>query len=113
MPAVTSGKRMYQGWKVVGCAFLIAVFGWGFGFYGIGVFLVELVAPRLGHELRRVGGHRPLPRGARGQCRAATRPAAASSTSRTFPHSPSGVNGFSMKAVPGSSTPWWTIASSV
>ena len=34
---------MYQGWKVVGCAFLIAVFGWGFGFYGIGVFLAELV----------------------------------------------------------------------
>jgi len=43
MPTVTSGKRMYQGWKVVGCAFLIAVFGWGFGFYGIGVFLAELV----------------------------------------------------------------------
>ena len=34
---------MYHGWKVVGCAFLIAVFGWGFGFYGIGVFLAELV----------------------------------------------------------------------
>jgi MFS family permease len=28
---------------VVACAFLIAVFGWGFGFYGIGVFLAELV----------------------------------------------------------------------
>ena len=37
---------MYQGWKVVGCAFLIAVFGWGFGFYGIGVFLAELVGAR-------------------------------------------------------------------
>lgn len=37
------GKRVYQGWKVVGCTFLIAVFGWGFGFYGIGVFLAELV----------------------------------------------------------------------
>jgi MFS family permease len=35
--------RRYQGWKVVACAFLIAVFGWGFGFYGIGVFLAELV----------------------------------------------------------------------
>jgi MFS family permease len=34
---------MYQGWKIVACAFLIAVFGWGFGFYGIGVFLAELV----------------------------------------------------------------------
>ena len=43
----TSGSRsreaVYHGWKVVGCAFLIAVFGWGFGFYGIGVFLAELV----------------------------------------------------------------------
>ena len=28
---------------MVACAFLIAVFGWGFGFYGIGVFLAELV----------------------------------------------------------------------
>ncbi len=35
--------RLYHGWKVVACAFLIAVFGWGFGFYGIGVFLAELV----------------------------------------------------------------------
>ena len=34
---------MYHGWKVVGGAFLIAVFGWGFGFYGIGVFLATLV----------------------------------------------------------------------
>ena len=34
---------VFHGWKVVGCAFLIAVFGWGFGFYGIGVFLAELV----------------------------------------------------------------------
>jgi MFS family permease len=38
-----AGSRLYQGWKVVACAFLIAVFGWGFGFYGIGVFLAELV----------------------------------------------------------------------
>src|SRR5262245_21974657 len=34
---------MYHGWKVVGCAFFIATFGWGFGFYGIGVFLATLV----------------------------------------------------------------------
>jgi MFS family permease len=38
-----AGSRLYHGWKVVACAFLIAVFGWGFGFYGIGVFLAELV----------------------------------------------------------------------
>lgn len=37
---------MYRGWWVVACAFLIAVFGWGFGFYGIGVFLAELVERR-------------------------------------------------------------------
>jgi MFS family permease len=37
---------MYHGWKVVGCAFVIAIFGWGFGFYGIGVFLAELVERR-------------------------------------------------------------------
>jgi len=36
-------RAMYHGWKVVGCAFLIAVFGWGFGFYGIGVFMAALV----------------------------------------------------------------------
>lgn len=35
---------LYHGWKVVACAFMIAVFGWGFAFYGIGVFLAELVA---------------------------------------------------------------------
>ena len=34
---------MYYGWKVVSCAFVIAVFGWGFAFYGIGVFLAALV----------------------------------------------------------------------
>jgi MFS family permease len=34
---------VFHGWKVVACAFLVAVFGWGFGFYGIGVFLAELV----------------------------------------------------------------------
>ena len=37
---------MYRGWWVVACAFLVAVFGWGFGFYGIGVFLAELVERR-------------------------------------------------------------------
>jgi MFS family permease len=39
----TLAAMVFHGWKVVGCAFLIAVFGWGFGFYGIGVFLAELV----------------------------------------------------------------------
>ena len=33
---------MYHGWKVVICAFLVAMFGWGFGFYGVGAFLATL-----------------------------------------------------------------------
>ena len=32
----------YFGWKVVGAAFLLAVFGWGIGFYGPAVFLRTL-----------------------------------------------------------------------
>ena len=30
---------MFHGWKVVATAFLVAMFGWGFGFYGPPVFL--------------------------------------------------------------------------
>jgi hypothetical protein len=30
---------MFYGWRVVGAAFVLAVFGWGFGFYGPPVFL--------------------------------------------------------------------------
>lgn len=33
---------MFHGWKVVGTAFLVAMFGWGFGFYGAGVYLATL-----------------------------------------------------------------------
>src|SRR5436190_14953210 len=40
-------------------------------------------------------------------------PRDASSTSRTFHARASGVKGFCSKAIPGSSTPWFTIASSV
>src|SRR5262249_12999410 len=39
-PAAT--RSIYHGWLVVGAAFLIAVFGWGIGFYGPGVYLVAL-----------------------------------------------------------------------
>ena len=55
-------EHMYQGWKVVGCAFLIAVFGWGFGFYGIGVFLA-CWSERHGWATSavRLGGHGALP----------------------------------------------------
>jgi MFS family permease len=31
--------KMFHGWRVVGAAFMVAVFGWGVGFYGPPVFL--------------------------------------------------------------------------
>jgi hypothetical protein len=33
---------MFFGWVVVVLAFAIATFGWGLGFYGLGIYLVEL-----------------------------------------------------------------------
>jgi MFS family permease len=33
---------MYFGWVVVLVAFAVATFGWGLGFYGLGIYLVEL-----------------------------------------------------------------------
>jgi hypothetical protein len=32
-------KRGFYGWRVVGAAFILAVFGWGIGFYGMPVYL--------------------------------------------------------------------------
>jgi MFS family permease len=40
MPAVSS--RLYHGWLVVAAAFLIALFGWGLGFYAPGIYLMAL-----------------------------------------------------------------------
>ena len=37
---------MFHGWKVVATAFLVAMFGWGFGFYGAGVYLATLADAR-------------------------------------------------------------------
>src|SRR3954451_3632748 len=34
--------RIFYGWRVVGAAFVLAVFGWGMGFYGPPVFLSVL-----------------------------------------------------------------------
>src|SRR3954453_3916665 len=31
--------RLFYGWRVTGAAFVLAVFGWGLGFYGPPVFL--------------------------------------------------------------------------
>jgi len=39
-PSARTG--VYHGWLVVGAAFLIALFGWGIGFYGPGIYLVAL-----------------------------------------------------------------------
>ncbi|WIM11195.1 MFS transporter [Enhydrobacter sp.] len=35
-------SRRYHGWWVVFCAFVVALYGWGFGFYGLGLYLVAL-----------------------------------------------------------------------
>src|SRR5476649_1679126 len=35
-------KSRYHGWWVVFCAFTIALYGWGFGFYGLALYLVAL-----------------------------------------------------------------------
>jgi MFS family permease len=35
---------LYHGWLVVALAFLVAMFSWGLGFYGLGIYLVELRA---------------------------------------------------------------------
>jgi MFS family permease len=40
VPGAKTG--IYHGWLVVGTAFLIALFGWGIGFYGPGIYLVAL-----------------------------------------------------------------------
>ena len=38
----TGEAQAYFGWRVVGAAFVLAVFGWGIGFYGPSVFLQTL-----------------------------------------------------------------------
>ena len=32
-------RAMFYGWRVVGAAFVLAMFGWGVGFYGPPVYL--------------------------------------------------------------------------
>ena len=34
-----AGSNRFHGWRVVGAAFVLAVFGWGLGFYGPPVYL--------------------------------------------------------------------------
>src|SRR5690242_21000566 len=37
-----AAPRRFFGWRVVGAAFVVAVFGWGVGFYGPPIFLHAL-----------------------------------------------------------------------
>ncbi|GHD63464.1 MFS transporter [Thalassobaculum fulvum] len=39
-------RPLFHGWKVVATAFLVAMFGWGLGFYGSGVYLATLAQTR-------------------------------------------------------------------
>jgi MFS family permease len=39
---VKAGRGIFLGWKVVATAFVVALFSWGFAFYGSGVFLHAL-----------------------------------------------------------------------
>jgi MFS family permease len=40
--AATSTTSLYHGWLMVAFAFLVALFSWGLGFYGLGIYLVAL-----------------------------------------------------------------------
>src|SRR5215218_2532155 len=35
-------KKRYHGWWVVFCTFVVALYGWGLGFYGLSLYLVAL-----------------------------------------------------------------------
>src|SRR5215813_11899929 len=40
--AIDETSIRYGGWRIVAVCFLVATFGWGFGFYGQSVYLAEL-----------------------------------------------------------------------
>jgi MFS family permease len=40
--AVDESALRYEGWRIVGVCFLVATFGWAFGFYGQSVYVAEL-----------------------------------------------------------------------
>jgi MFS family permease len=42
LPAIDETSPRYAGWRVVFACYLVAVFCWGFGLYGHGVYLTEL-----------------------------------------------------------------------
>src|SRR5664279_6565706 len=40
--AIDETSARYEGWRIVVVCFLVATFGWGFGFYGQSVYVAEL-----------------------------------------------------------------------
>jgi MFS family permease len=40
--SIDESSVRYDGWRIVAVCFVVATFGWGFGFYGQGVYLAEL-----------------------------------------------------------------------
>lgn len=40
--AIAETSIRFDGWRIVGVCFVVAIFGWGFGFYGQSVYLAEL-----------------------------------------------------------------------
>src|SRR6201988_4668843 len=40
--AIDESSARYEGWRIVAVCFLVATFGWAFGFYGPSVYLTEL-----------------------------------------------------------------------
>jgi predicted MFS family arabinose efflux permease len=40
--SIDEASARYEGWRIVVACFLVATFGWGFGFYGQSVYLAEL-----------------------------------------------------------------------
>src|SRR6202035_3171378 len=41
-PTIDETSIRYDGWRIVAVCFLVATFGWGFGFYGQSVYVAEL-----------------------------------------------------------------------
>src|SRR5437763_6715124 len=39
---IGESSATYEGWRIVAVCFLVATFGWAFGFYGQSVYLAEL-----------------------------------------------------------------------
>ena len=39
---IAEASLSYEGWRIVAVCFLVATFGWAFGFYGQSVYLAEL-----------------------------------------------------------------------